>query len=349
LDNYEGLSRGAKRSLSLIMGPWLHGNRNSTFSGDAAFGEQATIAGNVTPSWLEFRRRWFDRWLKGEPNGVDDEPAVRLFLMGGGTGRKTAAGKLDHGGRWIEASRWPIPETEFRPFYLHADGRLADEVPDRESEPLTYDFDPSDPVPTIGGALTSGQPIFEGGAFDQREAPQFFGCRNFGLPLSARRDVLSFESAPLERDLAVLGPIRVELFVASDALDTDFTAKLVDVYPPSADYPTGYAVILTDGIFRCRYRNGFDRPEPLIPGEVFRITIEPFATANLFAKAHRVRLDISSSNFPKFDVNPNTGAPEGRGRTRQVARNTVFCDAVRPSRVVLPCLAAEHIRPLKTF
>ena len=349
LDNYEGLFRGGKRPLSLIMGPWLHGNRNSTLSGDAAFGEQATIAGNVTPSWLEFRRRWFDRWLKGEPNGVDGEPAVRLFLMGGGTGRKTAAGKLDHGGRWIEASRWPIPKTEFRPFYLHADGRLAGELPDRESEPLTYDFDPSDPVPTIGGALTSGQPIFEGGAFDQREAPQFFGCCNFGLPLSARRDVLSFESAPLQRDLAVLGPIRVELFVASDALDTDFTAKLVDVYPPSADYPTGYAMILTDGIFRCRYRNGFDRPEPLIPGEVFRITIEPFATANLFAKAHRVRLDISSSNFPKFDVNPNTGAPEGRGRTRQVARNTVFCDAVRTSRVVLPCVAEEHIRPLKTF
>ena len=211
---------------------------------------------------------------------------------------------------------------------------------------MTYDFDPSDPVPTIGGALTSGQPVFEGGAFDQREAPRFFGCRNPGLPLSARRDVLSFESTPLDQGLAVIGPITVELFVSSDAPDTDFTAKLIDVYPPSDDYPTGFAMILTDGIFRCRYRKGWDRPEELVPDEAFRITIEPFATANFFAKGHRIRLDISSSNFPKFDVNPNTGAPEGRGRTRRIARNTVFCDAVRPSRIVLPCVPQEHIKSL---
>jgi putative CocE/NonD family hydrolase len=159
--------------------------------------------------------------------------------------------------------------------------------------------------------------------------------------------VLSFETAPLEHDLAVVGPIEVELWVASDAPDTDFTAKLVDVYPPSEDYPTGNAMILTDGIFRCRYRKSWERPESVVPGEAFRITIEPFATANLFAKGHRIRLDISSSNFPKFDVNPNTGAPEGLGRTRQIARNTVFCDATHASRIVLPCVAAEHIRPLR--
>lgn len=346
LDNYEGFGRGGRRQVSLIMGPWLHGNRNSTFAGDASFGEQATIAGNVAPSWLEFRRRWFDRWLRGHPNGIDGEPPVRLFLMGGGTGRKSDAGKLDQGGRWVEALRWPLRETAFRPFHLHADGRLDEKLPDPDAAPLTYDFDPSDPVPTIGGALTSGQPVFEGGAFDQREAARYFGCRNPGLPLSARRDVLSFESAPLKQDLAVIGPITVELFVSSDAIDTDFTAKLIDVHPPSEDYPTGFAMILTDGIFRCRYRNGWDQPEPLVPGEVFRISIEPFATANLFAKGHRLRLDVSSSNFPKFDVNPNTGAPEGRGRTRRIARNTVYCDAIRPSRIILPCVPAEDIKPL---
>ena len=202
-------------------------------------------------------------------------------------------------------------------------------------------------MPTIGGALTSGQPVFEGGGFDQREAPQFFGCRNPGLPLSARRDVLSFETEPLAADVAVIGPISVELWVSSDALDTDFTAKLIDVYPPSEDYPTGYAMILTDGIFRCRYRKSWEKPEPLVPGEAFSITIEPFATANLFAKGHRIRLDISSSNFPKFDVNPNTGEPEGLGRSREVARNTVFCDEEHASRVILPCVAAAHITPLK--
>jgi putative CocE/NonD family hydrolase len=277
---------------------------------------------------------------------MDGEPPVRLFLMGGGTGRKTESGKLDQGGRWIEAPRWPLPGTAFCPFYLHADGRLGEALPDSDAAPLSYDFDPSDPVPTIGGALTSGQPVFEGGGFDQREAARFFGCRNPGLPLSARRDVVSFESAPLEQDLAVIGPVTVELFVSSDALDTDFTAKLIDVHPPSQDYPTGFALILTDGIFRCRYRNGWDQPEPLVSGEVFRITIEPFATANLFAKGHRIRLDVSSSNFPKFDVNPNTGAPEGRGRTRCIARNSVFCDAARPSRMIVPCVPAEHIKPL---
>jgi putative CocE/NonD family hydrolase len=345
-DNYEGLSPGDRRPLALIMGPWLHGNRNSTFAGDVEFGEQATIAGNVTPSWIAFRQRWFDRWLKRAGNGVEREPAVRLFLMGGGTGRKTKANKLDHGGRWIEAPQWPLPETDFRQFYLHADGRLGEVRPEKGAA-LSYDFDPSDPVPTIGGALTSGQPLFEGGAFDQREAPQFFGCRNPGLPLSARRDVLSFESAPLEQDLAVIGPITVELLVSSDALDTDFTAKLIDVYPPSEDYPTGYAMNLTDGIFRCRYRNSWARPEPIVPGEVFQIIIEPFATANLFAKGHRIRVDISSSNFPKFDVNPNTGEPEGTGRTRRIARNTVFCGSVHASRIVLPCVAAGQIKPLR--
>jgi putative CocE/NonD family hydrolase len=267
--------------------------------------------------------------------------------MGGGSGTKTAAGRLDHGGRWIQADEWPLPDTAFRDFHLHGDGRLAPAAPAQGAEPLTYDFDPSDPVPTIGGALTSGQPVFEGGIFDQREGDAFFGCKNPGLPLSARRDVLSFETEPLDEDTAVIGPISVELWVASDAPDTDFTAKLIDVHPPSADYPTGYAMILTDGIFRCRYRNSWERPEPVVRGEPFRISIEPFATANLFKKGHRIRLDVSSSNFPKFDVNPNTGAPEGRGRTRRVARNIVFCDAERPSKAILPMVSLDRITPLK--
>ncbi|MCA9008043.1 MAG: CocE/NonD family hydrolase, partial [Planctomycetaceae bacterium] len=214
-------------------------------------------------------------------------------------------------------------------------------MPPENAPPFVYDFDPKNPVPTIGGALTSGQPVFAGGAFDQREAERFFGSANPGLPLSARADVLSFETEPLDEDVAVVGPITIVLHVSTDAPDTDFTAKLIDVHPPGADYPTGIAMILTDGIFRCRYRKGFDAPERLQAGEVFEIRIEPFATANLFKAGHRIRLDISSSNFPKFDVNPNTGAPEGTGRTTRVARNTVFCDAARPSHVVLPIVPVE--------
>lgn len=347
LDNYRGLSGRKSRLLQLIMGPWLHGNRNTTLAGDASFGPAAPLGRNVVESWLAFRRNWFNRWLKGEENGVSQEPTVRAFLMGGGSGIRNEEGHLDHGGRWIEASDWPLPGTEYRNFYIHRNGSLSTGEPKADIEPFVYDYDPKNPVPTIGGSLTSGQPIFEGGGFDQRENDKFYGSKYPGLPLSARSDVLSFETEPLAEDVAVVGPITVELYVSSDAPDTDFTAKLIDAYPPSLDYPTGYALNITDGIIRCRYRKSWEKPEPIVAGEVFKVTIEPFATANLFAKGHRIRLDISSSNFPKYDVNPNTYAPEGRGRTTQVARNTVFCDASRPSAIRLPIVGAEAMVALK--
>ncbi|MBE1203990.1 CocE/NonD family hydrolase [Aminobacter carboxidus] len=345
-ENYEGLARDRDRPMALIMGPNLHGNRNATFAGDVEFGAAAPLGGNVSESWLEFRRRWFDRWMKNADNDVDKEPRARLFVMGGGSGRKTPQGRLDHGGRWIAAPDWPVPTAEETVLHLHEDGRLSTEAPARTAAPFVYDFDPKHPVPTIGGALTSGQPVFEGGGFDQREQARFFGCDNTNLPLSARLDVLSFETEPFAEDIAVVGPVIVELFASTDGPDTDFTAKLIDVYPPSEDYPTGFAMILTDGIFRCRYRDGFDAPKPCVPGEVMSITIEPFATANLFKKGHRLRLDISSSNFPKFDVNPNTGAPEGRGRAKRVARNMVYCDQERASRIRLRTLSAAALQDI---
>lgn len=346
LDNYRGLSGKDSRPLQLIMGPWLHGNRNSTFAGDTSFGPAAPLGGNVTESWLSFRRDWFDRWLKSKENQVAAAPVVRLFVMGGGSGKRNAEGRLDHGGYWIEASDWPLPETEFKSYYIHENGSLSTDMPQTGAAPFAYDFDPKNPVPTIGGSLTSGQPIFEGGGFDQREGERFFGSRHPGLPLAARADVLSFETAPLEDEIAVVGPIVVELHVSSDAPDTDFTAKLIDVYPPSKDYPTGYALNITDGVIRCRYRNSWEKPEPIAAGEVFKVLIEPFATANHFAKGHRIRLDISSSNFPKYDVNPNSFAPEGRGRTTRIARNSVFCDAARPSSIRLPIVSRAALKPL---
>ncbi len=346
LDNYRGLSGKDSRPLQLIMGPWLHGNRNSTFAGDTSFGPAAPLGGNVTESWLSFRRDWFDRWLKSKENQVAAAPVVRLFVMGGGSGKRNAEGRLDHGGYWIEASDWPLPETEFKSYYIHENGSLSTDMPETGAAPFAYDFDPKNPVPTIGGSLTSGQPIFEGGGFDQREGERFFGSRHPGLPLAARADILSFETAPLEDEIAVVGPIVVELHVSSDAPDTDFTAKLIDVYPPSKDYPTGYALNITDGVIRCRYRNSWEKPEPIATGEVFKVLIEPFATANRFAKGHRIRLDISSSNFPKYDVNPNSFAPEGRGRTTRIARNSVFCDAARPSSIRLPIISRAALKPL---
>ena len=345
-DNYVGLKQRKRGPVRLIMGPWTHGDRSKSWSGDVDFGEASTIDGNLARNWCELRRRWFDHWVQGVANGVDKEPAVRLFLMGGGSGRRNAAGRMQHGGRWIVGEDWPLPAVRFTPYYLQADGHLSTEKPAANAAPISYNYDPSKPVPTMGGPLTSGQPVFEGGAFDQREHERFFGCNNPGMPLSARADVLVFETPPLTHDVAVAGPITIKLHVSSNGIDTDFTAKLIDVYPPNEDYPRGYAMNLCDGILRCRYRDSWETPAMMTPGAVYEITIEPFATCNLFKAGHRIRLDVSSSNFPRYDVNWNTGEPEGRARLRRVATNTVYVDHARASHVVLPLVALDALQLL---
>jgi uncharacterized protein len=258
--------------------------------------------------------------------------------MGGGSGRKTAQGRLDHGGRWRAERDWPIPDTRETAWHLHGDGTLLATSPEADAPPLTYDFDPDRPVPTIGGTVTSGKPVMVGGAFDQREGPRFFGSREPYLPLAARPDVLVFQTLPLEEDVEITGALCAKLWIASDRPDTDFTVKLIDVYPSSEDWPEGFAMNVTDGIARARYRKSWEHPEMLNPDEPAQVQIDAFPTANLFKRGHRIRIDISSSNFPHFDVNPNTGAPEGTGLTRQVARNTLFVDRDRPSLVVLPII-----------
>ncbi len=325
--NYLGLK--ARSPQRLILGPWTHGNRSARVFGDVDFGPEAPIdswAGN----WRDYRLRHFRHVLDGTPN---PEPAVRVFVMGGGSGRRTPEGHLDHGGRWISMDDWPHPASVATDFHLHPDGRL-DRAPSAGGA-ISFDFDPAHPVPTIGGNLTSLEPVAVGGSFDQTEAPQFFGSTPPYLPLSSRPDVLAFQTAPLEAAVEIVGPVTATLFVSTSAPDTDFTAKLIDVHPPSADYPAGYAMILTDGIIRLRYAEDRAKPRLRCPGEVVEITVTLFPTANLFLPGHRIRLDVSSSNFPKFDVNPNTGEAEGAGRRRVVATNTVFMDAARPSRVTL--------------
>ncbi len=335
-DNYRALSRKKKRPVRLILGPWTHGDRTLTYAGDVDFGPAATLDGNLAADFLALRLRWFDCWLKGIDNGVAAEPPVRIFIMGGGTGRRNAQGRMDHGGRWRAEKDWPLPDLRSTDYYLHADGRLAPEPPSTADAHLSYDFDPERPVPSAGGTITSGEPVMRGGAYDQREGPRFFGSREPYLPLAARPDVLVFETAPLATDIELTGPISARLWVASDRPDTDFTIKLIDVYPPNDDYPDGFAMNITDGILRVRYRQSWEHPTLLKPGEVVPILVEAFPSSNVFKRGHRIRLDVSSSNFPHFDVNPNTGAPEGTGLTRQIARNTVFLDERRPSHVVLP-------------
>ncbi len=337
-DNYQGLARIKRGPIRLILGPWTHGNRSLSFAGDVDFGPGAPLDGNLAADFWELRLRWFDHWLRGLDNGVDQEPAVRLFVMGGGSGRKNPEGHLDHGGRWRRASAWPPPETRLTPFYFHHDGRLSTDLPESNRPPLAYTYDPANPVPTIGGTLTSGEPIMAGGAFDQREGPAFFGSKPPYRPLAERPDVLVFQTAPLTEDVEVTGPIEVHLWIASDCPDTDFTAKLVDVYPPNEDFPEGYAMNITDGILRARYRDSWEQPALMTPGQVYRLRIEPFPTSNLFQRGHRIRVDISSSNFPHFDLNFNTGEPEGMATHSRVAHNRVYVERSRPSHIVLPII-----------
>jgi putative hydrolase, CocE/NonD family len=335
-DNYVALKQRKRSPQHLILGPWTHGNNHETFAGDVDFGPTAQLAGNIAPDLLTLRLRWFDRWLKNAKNGVDDEPPVRIFVMGGGTGRKNAAGRMDHGGQWRAEKQWPIPDAVPRSFYLHGDGALSETAPPAQAPPRVYEYDPRHPVPTIGGTVTSGQPIMVGGAFDQRESPAFFGSRPPYPALAERADVLVFQTAPLERDVEVTGAIEAELWIASNCPDTDFTIKLIDVYPPNEDYPRGYALNLTDGILRCRYRDSWERPTLMTPGQVYRIEVSAFPTSNLFKRGHRIRLDVSSSNFPHFDLNLNTGAAEGAGGDVRVATNRVFVNKEYASRLMLP-------------
>jgi putative CocE/NonD family hydrolase len=337
IENYLGLSERLSSPVHLLMGPWTHGGNTRSRAGDVEFGPDAAIE----DFHREFHLRWFDRFLKGQEEGVATEPPVKIFVMGTGDGGRDENGRLVHGGYWRSESKWPLPGTDFTNYYFHADGSLRKDKPDEDVLPTTYTYDPRDPVPTMGGAFSSTGPVFDPGAYHQKERADFFGCKPPYLPLKARPDVLVFQTEPLEEAVEVVGPIVVELFVSSNALDTDFTVKLVDVYPPSEDFPSGFEMNLTDGILRARYRNSPERQEMMRSGEVYQITVKPFPTANVFKKGHRIRIDISSSNFPRFDVNPNTGEPLGKHRRMVSADNTIYHDAERPSHVVLPIVPVK--------
>jgi len=327
------------------MAPWTDRGQTRSSAGEAEFGPDAAIDFNA------LRLRWFDRWLKGIDNGVEREPPVRIFVMGGGDAHRTPEGRLFVGGRWRDESGWPLARAVATPYYLHSGGLLSPQMPGAES-PTSYQFDPHNPVPTIGGNISShnappgrqaipSRPgdtanLMEQGAFDQRCRAAMWNCPD-ERPLSARNDVLVFRTAPLAQDVEVTGRLIVRLWASSSAPDTDFTAKLIDVYPPNADFPAGVDLNIGDSIVRARFRGGVNNPPALLkPGEPCEFTIELYPSSILFKSGHRIRLDISSSNFPRFDVNPNTGEPLNDNRRTAIAINTVYHDAQRPSRIELP-------------
>lgn len=321
------------------MGPWIHGQQAQHAHGQVSFGQEAAIADQ-----LAWRKEWFDRWLKGIDNSVGRAAPftapVRIFVMGTGSGRKTPDGFLDHGGYWRDEQEWPLARTRYTRFYLRADGRLSTQPPLEDEAATDYDFDPRDPVPSIGGNVSSAEGILLQGAWDQRGGPHIWNWQR-PLPLSARRDVLVFQTEPLDADLEVTGEIEVRLWASSSAVDTDFTAKLIDVYPSNEDFPGGFDLNLEDGIVRARFRESLTEEKLMTPGRVYEFTIRLYPTANVFKKGHRIRLDISSSNFPRFDVNPNTGEPLNRHRRMVVATNTIYHDRSRPSHIVLPVVPAS--------
>jgi uncharacterized protein len=332
--NYVALSKLKHSPQRLLVGPWTHHGNTRPYAGDVSFGPGSAIADFDTT----FHLRWFDHFLKTEATGIESGAPIRLFIMGTGDGHRDADGRLFHGGYWRDETAWPIPGTRMVPYYFHADGSLSPTRPTESKSSTTYTYDPTHPVPTIGGGSSAR---LKDGAYDQREDPRFPPSRPPYLPLRGRPDVVVFETAPLTEDLEVTGPISVVVFASSNRTDTDFSAKLIDVYPPSADWPGGFDLNLTDAIIRGRYRATRDHAEFLTPGTVYQFTIDPFPTANVFKKGHRIRVDVSSSNFPRFDANPNTGEPLGKNRRAVTADNTVYHSATYPSRIILPIVPAR--------
>jgi putative CocE/NonD family hydrolase len=325
--NYMALSKSKKGPVKMMMGPWIHGQQDSPAHGQVDFGPAAAVDMGA------LRLRWFDHWLKGTANGVESEAPVKIFVMGGGSEVKTADGRHLHGGVWREEKEWPLARTRLTPYYLHNDGTLSAEKPTETQSSTAYNFDPRDPVPAIGGNISSADGIMLQGAWDQKCGEQVWNCKN-SLPLSARRDVVVFVTTPLKEDVEVTGPIEVKLWASSSAVDTDFTAKLIDVHPPTADFPGGIDMNLEDGIIRARFRDSLEKQALMKPGEIYQFTIRLYPTSNVFKAGHRIRLDVSSSNFPRFDVNPNTGEPLNGHRRMVTATNTIYHDASNPSHVV---------------
>ena len=307
----------------IMIGPWAH-NMSTPFQG-VNYGDDSS-----SPI-RSYQIEWFDHWLKGAPEDAlrfspekwhavraeVDEAPVHIFVMGVN--------------RWRDEPDWPLARARTTALYLASQGAAntldGDGVlqwrPERETSTDSFTYDPGNPVPTRGGAVCCDPKIFPWGPIDQR-------------PVEKRKDVLVYTSAPLKQDLEVTGPIRVLLFASTSARDTDFTAKLVDVFP------NGEARNLTDGILRVRYRDGLEKAELAEPEKVYPLAIDAGVTSNVFLAGHSIRVEISSSNFPRFDRNPNTGRAFADETALKKAQQMVYHSRQYPSRVLLPVIPASE-------
>ncbi len=340
--NFMTLSKQLKSDVYLIMGPWIHGEQNRFAHGQVAFGKEAAIS-----EQLAWRKEWFDHWLNDQQNRIGQKAPfrtkVRIFVMGTGDGSKDSDGRLMHGGYWREENEWPLARTVLTPYFFHFDGSLSKETGKElvaSQRSTSYTFDPKDPVPTVGGSISSGNDILLQGAWDQRGGEHVWNFQK-PIPLSSRNDIIVFQTEPLLDDIEVTGEIEVKLWISSTAPDTDFTAKWIDVYPPSVDFPGGFELNIGDGIQRARFRESSKEERMMTPSETYPLTVKLYPTSNVFKRGHRIRVDVSSSNFPRFDVNPNTGEALAENRRVQSAINTIHHDASRPSHIVLPIIPSK--------
>jgi uncharacterized protein len=297
----------ARQSQKLLMGPWGHllpyAVPTSKGTGEIDFGPEALI------ELHDLQLRWFDHFLKGIKSNILDEPPIRLFVMGTN--------------RWRDEHEWPLARTKYTNVYLHSGGKAnsvrgngaLSSVTPREEQPDRYVYDPSDPVPTRGGT-TLGLAL---GVFDQSK-------------IEERGDVLLYTGEALTSDMEVTGPVSLKLFAASSAPDTDFTAKLIDVRPD------GYAQNIVEGVLRARFRESLTAPTLITPEKVYEYAIDLWATSHVFKAGHRLRLEVSSSNFPRYDRNPNTGHEFGVDDELRTAQQTIFHDQRYPSHLVLPVI-----------
>ena len=302
----QGGSPAARQGTRIIVGPWTH--RVNYVDPDWAvdFGDDTTYDS------LDFHVRWYDFWLKGVENGLEEEPPIKIFVMGANQWR------LEH--------EWPLARTRFTPFYLqsggkanslHGDGSLTAGGPVLDAPTDGFVYDPEYPVPTLGGRISTN--------------PELQGPRD-RRAVQVRPDVLVYTSEPLQEDLEVTGPVELKLYAASSAVDTDFTAALTDVYPD------GRAILICEGIHRASFRESLEHPAPIEPGKVYEYTVSLWETSNVFKAGHRIRLEVSSSDYPRYARNLNTGNRPGLSAEMVKARQTIYHNERYPSRLVLPVI-----------
>ena len=304
INNFAGLQADgagiAAGNQKLILGPWGHGQLEEV--------KYPANSGNVFGGTMtsDLQLRWFNYWLKGEQNGLMNEPPVCYYVMGDVTDPKAP------GNEWRTAESWP-PQAKTTSYFLTSGGKLSLQMPGAAESHDSYQYDPKNPVPTIGGANL----MIKKGPMDQRA-------------IGDRKDVLKFSTGPLKAPVEVTGPVTVELWAESDAPDTDFMAKLIDVYPDGTER------LVLDSAVRARFRDGADHEVMMKKGDVYKFKLNLWSTSLIFNTGHRIAIHVTSSNDPRFDPNPNTGHPLRADSETRVAVNTIYHDATHPSRALLP-------------